>query len=185
MFFQADRKSWASAVEKNGPAGCLSLLTDAVIGVLVAFNWLCSEIRCDRGNGCSSTVDSVVASSNSASSAAAGFGVLASNSSLLVITWISFFMMFSPSAYIRAGRVDPQIKFDSEASLVVGPLCSHGLVRVLVQFDVRPGSSQPRWDDRRKCPLPVVQNRPPDNLQQTLRFRLSGLLPPGFHSDHQ
>src|SRR5215469_5420691 len=87
-------------------------------------------------------------------------------------------------AYIRAGQLNPQTKFDNGSFLAADPLCQRDLAPPLALFDARHDSSRRPPGDQRKCQQLVAQNQLPGSPQRTSRSQSAGPPQPNSHSDH-
>src|SRR5215469_9888623 len=87
-------------------------------------------------------------------------------------------------AYIRAGQLNPQTKFDNGSFLAADPLCRRGLAPPLTRFDARHDSFRRPPGGRRKCQRLVAQNQLPDSPQRTSHSQSAGPPQPSSRSDH-
>src|SRR5215472_10180719 len=87
-------------------------------------------------------------------------------------------------AYIRAGQLNPQTKFDNGSFLAADPLCQRDLAPPSALFDARHDSSRRPPGDRRKCQQLVAQNQLPGSPQRTSHSQSAGQPQPSSRSDH-
>src|SRR5215469_688967 len=171
---QRERRLPASPVENSRTAGSASLAGGRAsrFGLDSPFS-SCPPLRFCR------SVDVLrVDSRNPASSSATALIVSLSLLDSSSITPSSQFV------YIRAGQLNPQIKFDNGSFLAADPLCRRGLARPLARFDARHDSFRRPPGGRRKCRRLVAQNQLPDSPQRTSHSQSAGPPQPSSRSDH-
>src|SRR5215469_4004534 len=173
MLPQRERRLPASSLENSRVAGSASPASGrAWFGIDSPFS-SCALLRF-----CCSVGVLRVDSRNPASPSGTALIVSLSSLDRLCITPSSRF------AYIRAGQLNPQTKFDNGSFLAGDPLCQRGLAPPAARFDVRHDSCRRPPGDRRKCQQLVAQNQLPDSPQRTSHSQSAGQLQPSSRSDH-